>query len=263
MGEVTVIISPRSGSAVHAAGFAMEREASADINLHVILAGSISYRWQGGAVLARFGAMVAIPIGLRFRQVDSPLREGVRLAVVHAKGRGLPPWPDHIQVLHQPAHKTQIVAIAQALARAADAWKDGDPLAESEAQGLGQALIMAWFRQRPIVPVADRHWVAPVLVAVEEGFADPEMDVLAMATVAGLSRAHFSRRFAIAVGHTPARYLERRRLRHAQHLLAHGASVAEAAEASGYRDAFHFSRVFKRRRGVAPSQWPQREIAGP
>ncbi|TVR17664.1 MAG: AraC family transcriptional regulator [Planctomycetota bacterium] len=250
-----ISISPRSGSASHAPGFTLDREASADINLHVLLAGSIRYRWPGGSASARVGAMVALPIGLRFRQTDGILGEGVRLSVIHAQARGLPPWPQSIQVRRQAVHQFETMAIARALARAADAWKDGHAGAELEVQGLGQALIMRWYHQQPIKQSPDEHWVAPVLAAIEADFADPSLDVATLAALAKLSRAHFSRRFAIAVGYSPGRYLERRRLRHAQHLLAHGVSVAAAAEACGYRDAFHFSRVFKRCKGVPPSQW--------
>ncbi|TVR16269.1 MAG: AraC family transcriptional regulator [Planctomycetota bacterium] len=255
MVEPSIIISPRSGSAVHPAGFRMDREAAADINLHVVMAGSVCYQWYDQSLSASSGAMVALPIGLRFCQRDGPLGVGVDLCVVHAQGRGVSPWPERIEVLHSPEHGAENLAIAHALVRAAETWKAGDTQASLEAQGLGQALIMRWYRQQPPVPIADQHWVAPILTLIEERFADPDLQVATLAAAAGLSRAHFSRRFSAAVGYSPARYLQRRRLRHAQHILAHGERVADAAAACGYRDVFHFSRVFKRSKGVPPSRW--------
>lgn len=54
----------------------------------------------------------------------------------------------------------------------------------------------------------------------------------------------------------PHEYLTKLRVEHAANLLRHeGASVSEAAFRSGFYDPLYFSRVFRRRMGVPPSEW--------
>ena len=45
------------------------------------------------------------------------------------------------------------------------------------------------------------------------------------------------------------------RLRHARGLIRAGATVAEAAAATGFADQSHFTRVFRRLMGVPPGVW--------
>ncbi len=69
----------------------------------------------------------------------------------------------------------------------------------------------------------------------------------------GLSRAAFARRFALATGVPPLRYLSELRLARASELLqSSDASLAELADAVGYASEFAFSRAFKRKYGTPP-----------
>jgi AraC-like DNA-binding protein len=78
-----------------------------------------------------------------------------------------------------------------------------------------------------------------------------------LAATAGLSRAAFAARFTQLVGQPPMAYLTDWRMTLAADLLREeaGTTVAAAAEAVGYRDAFAFSVAFKRAKGVSPSRW--------
>lgn len=60
--------------------------------------------------------------------------------------------------------------------------------------------------------------------------------------------------FKRELGVTPVDFLNQRRIDKAVGLLRDGASVKDAAEAVGFSDAFYFSKVFKRIRGVPPSE---------
>jgi AraC-like DNA-binding protein len=81
--------------------------------------------------------------------------------------------------------------------------------------------------------------------------------VATLAATAGLSRAAFAARFTQLVGQPPMAYLTDWRMTLAADLLREetGTTVAAAAEAVGYRDAFAFSVAFKRAKGVSPSRW--------
>ncbi len=57
---------------------------------------------------------------------------------------------------------------------------------------------------------------------------------------------------------TPGQYLLATRLRHAQALLRSGYSVTEAAARSGFSSIHYFSRIFRTRMRISPSEWVQR-----
>jgi len=70
----------------------------------------------------------------------------------------------------------------------------------------------------------------------------------------GLSEGHFYRRFKQRLGVTPLQFLTEVRLQAAEALLARGGhSVSESARAVGFDDPLYFSRVYRKRRGIAPS----------
>jgi AraC-like DNA-binding protein len=83
-----------------------------------------------------------------------------------------------------------------------------------------------------------------------------QIDVAAMASAAGLSRAHFSRSFARAFGESPGAYLLTRRLERAAALLRntdHG--VAEVCFEVGLTSVGSFTTSFKRIYGQTPTRY--------
>jgi len=76
------------------------------------------------------------------------------------------------------------------------------------------------------------------------------------AATAGMSRRSFSAHFHRRTGRTFVAHLTELRLAHAARLLAHGRhSILGAALASGYRDASHFHRLWRRHYGTTPKAW--------
>lgn len=71
----------------------------------------------------------------------------------------------------------------------------------------------------------------------------------------GLSPFHLHRLYHRAWGLTPAQHRLLARLREARRLLADGASVADAAAATGFADQGHLCRAFRKTMGVPPSVW--------
>jgi AraC family transcriptional regulator len=77
-----------------------------------------------------------------------------------------------------------------------------------------------------------------------------------LATMAGLSRSHFSRAFQAATGDPPQRYVLKRRVCRARELLAHDApTIAEVAVRTGFSSQAHLSTAFREEVGTTPARY--------
>ncbi len=91
--------------------------------------------------------------------------------------------------------------------------------------------------------------------AMDRDYAKP-LDVPALARVALMSPAHFSRRFRDTFGETPHRYLQRRRIERACAMLRDTrATVTEIALAVGFDSLGTFSRTFSQVIGRSPTRY--------
>jgi AraC-like DNA-binding protein len=76
-----------------------------------------------------------------------------------------------------------------------------------------------------------------------------------------LSRAHFARAFKKSVGMSPLRWLNAKRLEHAQVLLLNtNLSLEQIATSCGFVDSSHFTRSFRRAEGLPPGLWRRERI---
>ncbi len=93
---------------------------------------------------------------------------------------------------------------------------------------------------------------------MDRAFAQP-LDVPALARVAHVSAAHFSRQFRDTFGETPHRYLQRRRVERAMELLREtDRSVTEICLDVGWGSLGTFSRTFREIVGESPSSYRSR-----
>jgi AraC-like DNA-binding protein len=77
-----------------------------------------------------------------------------------------------------------------------------------------------------------------------------------VASVCKLSVSHFARAFKISTGHAPHQWLIGERVDAARSLLAQSSmALVEVADACGFADQSHFSRVFARTMGASPGAW--------
>jgi AraC-like DNA-binding protein len=105
-------------------------------------------------------------------------------------------------------------------------------------------------------------------VQPERGRIDQAIDAIEngatrMADVAagyGGSQRQFERVFRAAVGLGPKQFASVRRYRHAAHLIAGGAPLAQAAVDAGYTDQSHMSNEFRRLAGASPSRFVRRAV---
>ena len=89
--------------------------------------------------------------------------------------------------------------------------------------------------------------------AMDRAYAEP-LNVPAVAAVAHISPAHFSRSFRAVFGETPHRYLQRRRVERSMFLLRETSrSVTDICFDVGFTSLGTFSRTFTRIVGETPS----------
>lgn len=99
-----------------------------------------------------------------------------------------------------------------------------------------------------------KYVVEQILSYLEENYTSK----ISLDQIAGnmyLSPFYISKIFKSETGDTPIRYLINIRLEKAMELLSQGeGTIQEVAAAVGYDDAYHFSKLFKKRYGISPSQ---------
>src|SRR5258705_4295602 len=90
---------------------------------------------------------------------------------------------------------------------------------------------------------------------MDRAYAEP-LDVRAVAAVAHISEAHFSRSFRAVFGETPHRYLQRRRVERSMFLLREtDRSVTDICFDVGFTSRGTFSRTFREIVGQPPSDY--------
>jgi AraC-like DNA-binding protein len=91
--------------------------------------------------------------------------------------------------------------------------------------------------------------------AMDRAYAEP-LDVRAVAAVAHISPAHFSRSFRNVFGETPHRYLQRRRVERSMFLLREtDRSVTDICFDVAFTSLGTFSRTFREIVGQTPSEY--------
>lgn len=103
---------------------------------------------------------------------------------------------------------------------------------------------------------SDRNRIWRIKNYIDENYSDPTIDNRRLAELCGVGEHYMSELFRRNFGSSPIHYLLMTRLEIASTLLEMGGySVAQIAEQVGFSDSFYFSRVFKKYRGVTPTEY--------
>lgn len=112
-----------------------------------------------------------------------------------------------------------------------------------------------------LAPASDSGWLKglgdkKLAPAIDCMHSDPARtwSLEELAARAGMSRTAFAVRFRHVMGVPPLAYLTTWRMHVAERDLRSGASIAEVADAVGYKSESAFSHAFKRAMGVAPGK---------
>jgi transcriptional regulator GlxA family with amidase domain len=117
--------------------------------------------------------------------------------------------------------------------------------------------------QQPFACLAQARQVEDAVIArcqtwIAEHYQEPN-PVSAMVRLSGLAERTFKRRFQQATGMSPLEYVHALRLEEAKQMLEASELPIEAiANEVGYEDAAFFSRLFRRKVNLTPSQYRRR-----
>lgn len=100
----------------------------------------------------------------------------------------------------------------------------------------------------------DHLKVQQAIKLLEQHYEQP-WTIARLSKEVGLNQSKLKQGFHLAVQSTVHNYLEEVRLRTAQQLLEQGNKVIDVCIATGYSNPSHFSKRFKQRFTVKPSQW--------
>jgi len=101
----------------------------------------------------------------------------------------------------------------------------------------------------------------PLILKVRAYLADHFHEPVSREQIArqvGASISTVERHYLVSMGEPLMKTVMRLRINRARELLATGCTVKEVGEATGFYDAFHFSKAFKRAVGISPSRFRSR-----
>jgi AraC family transcriptional regulator len=141
-----------------------------------------------------------------------------------------------------------------------DAVNDPDPSSQLYGDGLTTAIMARLFADSPDFGAEDGKGLAPWqlrrVVEYLDAHLPKRIDLAHLASLLGLSQAHFSRMFKASTGMAPYHWQLDARIRRAQALLLDTrASLDHVAEVTGFADAVHFGRTFRKLVGATPAMW--------
>jgi AraC-like DNA-binding protein len=125
------------------------------------------------------------------------------------------------------------------------------------------AIVLSNARPTPVTVLRIQaiQRIAPALSIIETKLSTGGPSVASLAHDCGVSRSRLHVLFHAALGRSPLQHIQASRLRRAQHLLlGSDSAIATVATLSGFGDAFHFSRTFKRLVGENPSSYRLRGL---
>jgi len=92
-----------------------------------------------------------------------------------------------------------------------------------------------------------------------ESHLPQRVELETLAALINLSQAHFSRAFKASTGLALYQWQLYARIRRAQTMLLYSeAPLSEIAVATGFADAVHFGRTFRKLSGLTPGIWRRR-----
>ena len=110
-------------------------------------------------------------------------------------------------------------------------------------------------RERVDLTELDKNFLERLNELVTENIANSDFSVSDLTVALGVSRSLLYAKMRALTSMAPADYMRCKRLELGCTLLRNGHTVSETAYATGFTDPAHFSKMFKKRYGISPSDF--------
>ncbi|MCM1025502.1 MAG: AraC family transcriptional regulator [Roseburia sp.] len=241
------------------------------LEMAVILSGTGKYRFEDGIIPVQEGDLLIINPGVKHQALFCPEAEQpateffVGAADLHLAG--LPenalPVPAGGHILHTTGELRQKIFKVCASMEAENAVCRQGRYFMMKAYLIQMILLVIREQCEPAQRPKGRSFetgsrqylVEQILDYIEEHYKE-KLSLDQIAENMYLSPFYISKIFKSETGDAPIRHLINIRLEKAREMLENGweGSIQEAAAAVGYDDAYHFSKLFKKKYGISPSQ---------
>jgi signal transduction histidine kinase/DNA-binding response OmpR family regulator len=109
---------------------------------------------------------------------------------------------------------------------------------------------------------ADERFLNNAISIVHQHLGNPEFDITQFSSSINLSRTHLHKKLKAITGQSPSEFIRNLRLQRAAQLLAAGTDqVSLIAYDSGFNNLSYFTRVFKAKYGVSPTEYKRQSFA--
>lgn len=106
------------------------------------------------------------------------------------------------------------------------------------------------------LPPSDEAFLNAIMDIIEQMWCQAEFNVKKFSRQAGMSKAQFYRKITSVAGHSPSEFIHIYRLEKALGLIEkQKGNISEIAYASGFNSLSYFSKCFKKRFGLLPSEY--------
>ncbi len=106
------------------------------------------------------------------------------------------------------------------------------------------------------VPAGRINKLEPALAYIDEHFLDPEIRVSELVTLCGISEKYFTTLFTFFYKVSAKQYILNKKLEHAKTCLSlTGDSITEISEKCGFSSLYYFSKLFRHRVGMTPTEY--------
>lgn len=141
----------------------------------------------------------------------------------------------------------------------ADAIHCVDPTAQLYGDALTAAIASLLF-ERPKEEKGSKSRLSPIQLKDAMSFLEAQLparvELAALAELAGLSQSHYCRAFKASTGVAPYQWQLQARVERAKDLLLNtNGCLEDIAEATGFADAVHLGRTFRKMTGATPAAW--------
>jgi len=114
---------------------------------------------------------------------------------------------------------------------------------------------------KPEITCVDNQFMQKTLEYIEQHYEDSEMNIDDIAAFAGVSRSSFFKKIKSLTGLAPVDFVREYRIQKAVQMLEAGeTNISQIAYSVGINDTKYFSRCFKQRFGVNPSEYLSKRI---